>query len=123
MDLTGQLSNPPEPLIRLLSILSRPTVRTKRSSPKRTTRGYAEGRRRFGSVGKAVVDVLRAANRELTAHEIRLNAERLLCGPVSTHSVSYQLRSKSRGLTPAIVQRDRRYYRLADSSFLTHRTR
>jgi hypothetical protein len=30
MDLTGQLSNPPEPLARLLSILSRPTVRTKR---------------------------------------------------------------------------------------------
>jgi hypothetical protein len=115
MDLTGQLSNPPEPLVRLLSILSRPTARTKRRPTKPKPRGYVEGRRRFGSVGKSVIDVLTAANRELTAHEIRKAAERLLGGSISTHSISYQLRSKSRGHTPAIVQRAQRYYRLADS--------
>jgi len=82
------------------------------------TKGYVEGRRRFGSVGKAVVDVLTTANRELTAHEIRLNTETLLGGAVSTNSIIYQLRSKSRGRTPAIVQRARRYYRLADSRIL-----
>jgi hypothetical protein len=109
MDLTGQLSNPPEPLIRLLSILSRPTVRTKRRSTKPKRRGYAEGRRRFGSVGKAVAEVLRTAGRDLTAHEIRLTAEKLLGGPVSTHSVSYQLRTKSKGPKPSIIQRGRRY--------------
>jgi hypothetical protein len=115
MDLTGQLSNPPEPLARLLSIVPRPTKRTKRRSTKPKRSGYVEGRRRFGSVGKAVSEVLKAANRDLTAHEIRLEAEKLLGGHVSTHSISYQLKSKSKGDAPSIVQIGRRYYRLVGS--------
>jgi hypothetical protein len=115
VDLTGQLSNPPEPLARLFSILSRPTNRTKRrpTKPKRT--GYVEGRRRFGTVGKAVLEVLAAADRTLTAHEIRLEAAKLLRGPVSTHSISYQLQTKSKRRQPMIVQTGRRCYRLADT--------
>jgi hypothetical protein len=40
MDLTGQLSNPPEPLASLLSILSRPTARTKNRPTKPKRSGY-----------------------------------------------------------------------------------
>jgi hypothetical protein len=115
MDLTGQLSNPPEPLARLLSILSRPTKRTKRRSTKPKRSGYVEGRRRFGSVGKAVHTVLAAADRALTAHEIRLEAEKLLESPISRHSIAYQLRTRSKAAEPIIIQTSRRYYRLADS--------
>lgn len=116
--LTGQLSNPPEPLARLLSILSRPTARTKRRStkPKAGYRtGYVEGRRRFGSVGKAVLAVLASADRALTAHEIRLEAEKMLGSPVSRHSIAYQLRTRSKVPEPIVIQTRRRYYRLADS--------
>ena len=115
MVLTGQLSNPPEPLARLLSILSRPTKRTKKrpSKPKRC--GYVEGRRRFGTIGKAVLEVLAAGDDELTAHEIRLQAEKLLGGPISRHSIAYQLQTKSKAADPIIIQTSGRYYRLAES--------
>jgi hypothetical protein len=116
MDLTGQLSNPPEPLARLLSILSRPTEKTKRRSTKPKRTGYIEGRRRFGSVGKAVLAVLADADRELTAHEIRLGAEKQLGGPVSPHSITYQLQTRSKGPGPTVIQRGRKYYRLAEPS-------
>jgi len=116
MDLTGQLSNPPEPLARLLSILSRPTPRTKRRSTKLGKSGYVEGRRRSGSVGKAVLAVLAGTDRELTAHEIRLEAEKLLGGAVSRHSIGYQLQKRSKGSEPTVIQAGGRYYRLAESS-------
>ena len=112
MDLTGQLSNPPEPMARLLSILSRPSARTKKRSTKPTRSGYVEGRRRFGSVGMAVLSVLANADQDLTAHEIRLEAETLLGSPVSRHSIAYQLQTRSRGRHPTIIQSRRRYYRL-----------
>jgi hypothetical protein len=115
VDLTGQLSNPPEPLARLLSILSRPTKRTKRRSTKPKRSGYVKGRRRFGSVGKAVLMVLATANQALTAHEIRLEAEKLLESPISRHSIAYQLRTRSKAPEPIIIQSGRRYYRLANS--------
>jgi hypothetical protein len=114
MDLTGQLSNPPEPLARLLSILSRLTKRTKKRSTKPKRSGYIEGRRRFGSVGKTVLEVLASADSALTAHEIRLRAEKLLGGPVSRHSIAYQLRTRSKGSEPAIIQTGLGYYRLAE---------
>lgn len=112
MDLTGQLSNPPEPLARLLSILSRPTKRTKRRATKPRRSGYVEGRRRFGTIGKVVVEVLAAADRTLTAHEIRLEAEKLLAGPISRHSIAYQLQTRKRGPAPTVVQTGGRHYRL-----------
>jgi hypothetical protein len=117
MDLTGQLSNPPEELSRLLFILSRPTGRTKKRSTKpksgyRTS--YVEGRRRFGSVGKVVLEVLGAADRALTAHEIRLEAEKLLRSSISRHSIAYQLQTRSKRPRPIIIQTGGRYYRLAE---------
>ncbi len=115
MDLTGQLSNPPEPLVRLLSILSRPTTRTKNRPTKPKRSGYVEGRRRFGAVGNTVLQVLAAADHELTAHEIRLEANKLLGSPVSRHSIAYQLQTRSKGAEPSIIQAGPRYYRLADS--------
>jgi hypothetical protein len=116
MDLTGQLSNPPEPLARLLSIASRPTPRSKRRSNKPKRSGYVEGRRRFGAVGKAVVAVLASADRDVTAREIRLEVEKLLGGSVSRHSIAYQLQTKSKGPEPTIIQTDGRYCRLEDRS-------
>jgi hypothetical protein len=113
MDLAGQLSNPPEPLARLLSILSRPTSRTKKHTAKPKRRGYVEGRRRFGTVGKAVLEVLSEADRALTAHEIRLEAEKLLGGTVSRHSIAYQLQTRSKGSEPTIIQTGCRYYCVA----------
>lgn len=121
MDLTGQLSNPPESLVHLFSILSRPTKRTKKCSTKPKRSGYVEGRRRFGSVGKAVLAVLASADRALTAHEIRLEAEQLLGSPVSRHSVAYQLQTRSKGSDPIIIQSRRRYYRAIDSGAIRPR--
>ncbi len=114
MDLTGQLSNPPAALARLLSILSRPTKRTKKRSTKPKRSGCVEGRRRFGSVGNAVREVLAGVDRDLTAREIRILAEKLLGGPVSTNSISYQLQTKSKGPDRTIIQMGGRYYRLPD---------
>jgi hypothetical protein len=122
VDLTGQLSNTPEPLTRLLSILSRPTARTKRRTTKPKRSGYVEGRRRFGSVGKTVLAVLAAADRALTAHKIRLEAEKLLGSSVSRHSIAYQLQTRSKGFKPTVVRAGGRYYQLADSSSTPFRT-
>lgn len=116
MDLTGQLSNPPEPLARLLSILSGPTPRAKKRSTKPKRNGYVEGRRRFGSIGKAVLAVLAVADRELTVHEIRLEAEQVLGGPISRHAIAYQLQTRSKAPEPIIVQTRGRYYRMATKS-------
>jgi hypothetical protein len=115
MDLTGQLSNPPEPLARLLSILSRPTSRTKRRSTKPKRSGDAAGRRRFGSVGKAVFEVLASTDAVLTAHEIRLEAEKLLGSSISRHSIAYQLQTRSKGSDATVIQTGSRHYRLAES--------
>lgn len=109
VDLIGQLSNPSERLVQLLSIVSRPTGRTKKRSTKRKT-GYVDGRRRWGAVGQAVVTVLARADRSLTAHEIRLEVDKLLGSPVSRHSIVYALKRGRHG--PTIIQSDHRYYRL-----------
>lgn len=58
--------------------------------------------------------MLSAADRALTAHEIRLETERLLGSPVSRHSIGYELQTKSKCSKPTIVQTKRRYYRLAE---------
>ena len=115
VDLVGQLSNPSEPLVRLLSILSRPTSRSKRRSTK-PRRPAVDGRRRWGLVGQAVVTVLARADASLSAHDIRLEVEKLLGTPVSRHSIAYVLKRGSRRSGPAIIQTNHRYYRLISRS-------
>jgi hypothetical protein len=51
----------------------------------------------------------------LTAHEIRLEAEKLLGSAISRHSIAYQLRTRSKGSDATVIQTGRRYYRLAES--------
>lgn len=80
--------------------------------PRRKRAGWPDGRREFGSVGKAIVAVLAAAEKDRTAHEIRLEAERLLGSPVARHSIAYQLQTKAKAGQPSIIQIDGRYYRL-----------
>ena len=82
----------------------------RRSRPRRA--GWPDGRREFGSVGKAVLAVLAAADKDLTAQEIRHRAETLLGGAISRHSIAYQLQTRSKGSDPTIIQTDGRYYGL-----------
>ena len=60
--------------------------------------------------------MLDAADRDLTAHEIRLEAEKLLGSPLSRHSIAYQLQTRSEGSAPTIIHSGGRYYRLAEAS-------
>ncbi len=107
MALSGGLSN-----TSIQDLLQCLTEQRSDQAPRRRKRaGWSDGRREFGSVGDAVLTVLMKAGRDLTAHEIRLEAERLLGSPVSRHSVAYQLQKRSKGREPSVIQTGGRYYR------------
>jgi len=57
--------------------------------------------------------VLARAQEPVSAHEIRLEVEKLLESPVSRHSIAYALKRGSKRSGPTILQTDRRYYRLS----------
>src|SRR2546421_13610 len=59
--------------------------------------GWPDGRRAFGSVSGAIVQVLTRAEGELVVKAIHAEIECLLGGPVSRHSVTDYLIKRSKG--------------------------
>ena len=96
MHLVGQLSNPSR---RLQSILDLPASRV--NSRATQPRSQAASRRLGnGVVQRAVVRVLGDADGPMRTGEVRAGVERLLGHPVAKESVSWSLRTGSRGGTP-----------------------
>ena len=80
-----------------------------------STSGVApDGRRKFGTVRDAIVQVLAQADRELRVREIQKGVEDVLGGPVSHSSVKDYLRKGCRRRVPVFEYRGRRGYRLAE---------
>ena len=73
-----------------------------------------DGRRKFGTVRDAIVQVLADADSELRVREIQKGVEEILGGPVSTSSVKDYLRKGCRRRVPLFEHCRRRGYRLAE---------
>ena len=111
MDLTGRLSNHD-----LTTLLQRLTAGNWRQAepPQRTTSRIApDGRRKFGTVRDAIVQVLTQADSDLRVREIQKGVENVLGGPVPRSSVKDYLRKGCRRRVPLFEYRGRDGYRLA----------
>jgi hypothetical protein len=81
--------------------------------PHRSTSGIApDGRRKFGTVRDAIVEVLAQADSDLRVREIHKRVEELLGGHVSASSVKDYLRKGCRRRVPLFEYLGRRGYRL-----------
>ena len=113
MVLTGRLSNHD-----LTTLFQRLMTRDWRQvdRPRSGTNGVApDGRRKFGSVRDAIVQVLAEAGGELRVRDIHASVEEVLDGPVSPSSVKDFLRKGCRRRLPLFEYCGRRGYRLAES--------
>ena len=82
--------------------------------PQRTTSRIApDGRRKFGTVRDAIVQVLANADCELRVREIQKGVEEVLGEPVSPSSIKDYLRKGCRRRVPLFEYRGRDGYRLA----------
>jgi hypothetical protein len=72
-----------------------------------------DGRRKFGTVCDAIIEVLAQAVSEVRVRDIQKGVEEVLGGPVSTSSVKDYLRKGCRHPEPLFEYRGRRGYRLA----------
>jgi hypothetical protein len=79
-------------------------------------RAAPDGRRPFGSVRDAIVQVLAEADGDLRVRDIHPRVERLLSGPVSPTSVKAYLRRGCSRPVPLFEYRGRRGYRLRGDS-------
>lgn len=113
VDLIGALSNPRVgPVYERLTSGDCHQARIRRRP---STRGIApDGRRKFGTVSGAIVQVLTDAASELPVREIRARVERLLNSPVSRHSVKSHLHKRVGGPRPLFQRTARGRYRLRD---------
>lgn len=99
-------------LERLFEHLTTPVPNQPRAQS-RWTRGVAPGgRRKCGSVSRAIVEILSDADSELRVGDITKRAESVLGGPVSRGSVKGYLHRRSRGRAPVFEQTRRGHYRL-----------
>ena len=80
---------------------------------KRTPVGWSDGRRAFGSVRDAIVQVLAEADCAVRLRDIHAGVERLLGGHVARSSVKDYLRKGCRRRVPLFEYRGRSGYRLA----------
>jgi hypothetical protein len=111
MDLVGRLSN--HDLTTLFQSLthqawtqaSRPTAQSGRPA--------SDGRRKFGTVRDAIVQVLAEADSDLRVREIQKRVESVLGGLVSPSSVKDYLRKGCRRRVPVFEYHGRDGYRLA----------
>jgi hypothetical protein len=74
--------------------------------------GAPDGRRKCGSVGDAVVQVLRAAETDLRLKEIHMRVSQLLGGSVSRSSVKSYLARDGERRTPLFERVSRGHYAL-----------
>src|SRR5713226_5090357 len=87
---TGRLSNPD-----LMALLQRLTTHDWKQAPQshRSASGPApDGRRKFGTVRDAIIEVLAQAGSEVRVKDIQNGVEQILIGSVSTSSVKDYLR-------------------------------
>jgi hypothetical protein len=112
MGLRGQFSNPPRPLSDLLFHSLTGLEEHIGLRDVKSTAGWPDGRRRFGTVSGAIVRVLAEAEGELPVRAIRTQVERLLDGPVSRFSVSDYLLVRSKSPQPLFERTRRGHYRL-----------
>jgi hypothetical protein len=112
MDLVGALSNPDlEVLIQRLT--SHKGHHASRLRPRaRHAGGWPDGRRKFGSVSGAVIQVLDQAGSDMRVGDIRKRVERLLGGSVAASSVKHHLVRGCRRRPPLFERVSRGRYRL-----------
>jgi putative nucleotidyltransferase with HDIG domain len=110
MVLTGHLSN--RELTALLVVL---TARDWEHAPRRfkkNAHGSPDGRRSFGTVSSAIIEVLKHVDSDLRVRDIHKEVERLLGGPVSRSSIKNYLHKDSKRAVPLFEHRGRAGYRL-----------
>lgn len=107
--LVGAFSNPKlGPVLRSLA----PGNRSGTPRARQTPTGWSDGRRRFGSVRDAIVQVLVASESDLSVRDIHTGVERILGGPVSRSSVKSYLHKGSRGNSGVFERPSRGRYKL-----------
>jgi hypothetical protein len=109
MHLVGRLSNPSS---RLQSILDLSRIGVKPKEGRSRPSPPAPRRLGNGVVQRAIAQVLRAADEPMRTGEIQAGVERLLGHPVAKESVSWSLRTGSRGDEPRFEQVAYATYRL-----------
>lgn len=109
MGLTGALSNPGV-TTRLQCLTGRDwhKVRPRRKA----AHDSSDGRRRFGTVRDAIIQVLAAADSDLRVKDIHADVEQLLDSPVSRSSVKNYLHKHSHSRNPLFERLARGRYRL-----------
>jgi hypothetical protein len=111
MVLVGALSNPD--LQDLFQGLTSQRRRKQRRRQSTSTDGPSpDGRRSFGSVRSAIVQVLTEAESDLRVREIWAEVERLLGEPVSRHSVKSYLHRRTYSSKPIFERVSHGRYRL-----------
>src|SRR5712691_4797583 len=100
--LTGVLSDPEFGLF-FQSLTSSETHKESRTCKAQPT-GSPDGRRKFGSVSGAILQVLMEAQSDLRVKEIRVSVERLLGSSVSRHSIKSYLHERSFGRTTLMAR-------------------
>ena len=76
--------------------------------------GWSDGRRKFGTVSGAIVDVLTRADGEMRMKTIHAEVEHMLGGSVSFQSVADYLIKRSKGPKPLFVRTRYGHYRLGE---------
>jgi hypothetical protein len=110
MVLVGALSNPD--LQDLFQSLTSPRRRKYRKPKPEPNGPRPDGRRKFGSVSGAIVQVLAETQAELRVREIRAEVERLLGESVSRYSIKSYLHRGCHGANPQFEHVSRGRYRL-----------
>ncbi len=111
--LSGGLSNrPAEDLFQCLTGHAACKDRPRRRKP---SAGRPDGRRKFGTVSAAIINVLAASGAEMSVKNIRSEVAALLGENVSRFSVSDYLLTRSKGPRPLFIRPRRGHYRLRAS--------
>jgi hypothetical protein len=108
--LVGSLSNPD--LQHLFQSLTSQRRRKPHRRRPESERPQPDGRRKFGNVNAAIVQVLTEAQAELWVKEIWASVERLVGSSVSRHSVKSYLHRGSNGSKPIFERVSHGRYRL-----------
>ena len=111
MDLVGRLSNRVT-TSNLQFLTSRDWHKAHR--PTSSDGPRPDGRRQFGSVGRAIVQVVAGADSELRVRDVHKRVEYLLGEPISRSSVKNYLHKGSKRPVPLFEHHGKRGYRLAE---------
>lgn len=110
MVLSGGLSN--HSFANLLQCLTAEVSDQARRQSDARPADWSDGRRKFGTVSGAIVEVLTQADSEMRMKTIHAEVERALGGSVSLQSVADYLIKRSKGSRPLFVRTRYGHYRL-----------